>query len=230
MKSLSEIIESVKKLCRDRDDVVSVADYTDAINQAVWIYSQVSPLTAYEDITGNGVTFAWEVADDYDAEFSSITRVLYPFNSLQDYTELSPENYAIVKEGVTTKLVLTTTPASGETVRYYYTALHYVTDTASTLTTAAEHQVTYAAASIVCTQLASHYAQHRPSTIEADSIDYALKSRQYVELAERYSKMSGLDSRFSASSTPIASSSRDFDPPPPWGGYSDFVVHRKAER
>ncbi len=235
---LSALRAAIKTLVRDRDEVIGETQYNEAINQALLFYSHARPYRKSVVVTGDGSTYQWTLPSDYYADFSSIVQVRFPADET-DERELElltvQEGYEVVMTDTGTyKLrLLSDTPTSAEKLRYFYTTLHTVTESSSTLPgLPAEQTIIFAAAAQCCEQIAAHYSQRIDPMLAGDSLNLTVLVNDYKSLAERYRLASGIKAVMenATRSMPVACVVRDFDPPPTYGRNDDFMVHTRHRR
>ena len=234
-KILSEIRTDVKVLVRDRELIVGETDYDLAIRQARIYYTRAFPYKKIGSQTGDGSTYEWTLPSDYYPDFSTILEVRFPADQTSERRMsilVSKTDYDVFQTATGTyKLrLLSSTPTATETLKYVYTTIYSLTETTSTLPSdLAEQSVTFAAAALVCEQLAAYYAQSVDATISADSVNFGMKSADYKALADRYKLASGIKEIMDApaGAMGVACAFRDLDAPPTYGLREQFLTHTR---
>lgn len=168
-----------------------------AILQALKDYAQVRPAVAAQDYPGDGVTFDLALPTGWQDGLSTIQQIEYPAGRRHpSLLENDDWGFYVTPAGPKIRL-LSVTPQTGETLRITYTKPHLADAVSSTVSGLDEEAVADLAASIGLTDLAAVYANTQSPTITADSVNYADKSRTYLDLAKelkaRYRKHLGLD-------------------------------------
>ena len=168
------------------------ADRILALAMAVKEYSRHRPRVVVEDETGAG-------AFDYDLTllaswtdgFSNIKTVEYPVDDTNETPDILQDDEWTIYEKPAGKFLrfLEDSPVATESIRITYTALHTVTDVASTVFAADEEAMQCLAASHYCEMLATYFAQNQDSAIAADSVEHTSKARDYAARAKSYRKL-----------------------------------------
>jgi hypothetical protein len=199
-KTLSTLRSDVQKIIKDDDKVLQIADVQYAIERASRILSRRSPCVKTTDKTGDGTTFKWAVPSDWITDFSTLLSVLYPFDETDEVpaNEMERDEYDIIKTnaGVYYFRLNYAKPSSSEKVRFSYTTLHTVSETASacTITSAIdEDSVIFYAASLCLMTMSVRAISTGYVSLGADTVNYQNRSGAYKALAKTYSEMSGLD-------------------------------------
>ena len=193
-KPLGTFIEKVKAKVKDEPDsdtqqgrLVYPSDYINSVNEALKIYSRLFPLVKVVENTGDG-TYDYSLPSDWNDESSIIVSIEYPTGEqipsyLYDdqfmiYTDLQGDPSTEVK----VLRLLTIKPSSGETFRVSYTTTHTIT----TLPSKHIDAVNNLAASLACEMLASYYGHTSDSLINADSVKYDRKAKDFSDRAMRF--------------------------------------------
>lgn len=168
-----------------------------AIVQALKEYAQVRPAVAAQDYAGDGVTFDLTLPTGWQEGLSTIRQIEYPTGRrLPSLLENDDWGFYLTPIGKRIRL-LSVTPNTGETLRITYTKPHLIDAVSSSVSGLDEEAVADLAASIGLTDLAAAFANTQSPTLTADSVNYADKSRTYLDIAEklkaRYRKHLGLD-------------------------------------
>jgi hypothetical protein len=196
-KKLAELRDEVLGLCQNADKVAQAQDIDRAIERAVRVYSRKQPRLYFESFTGTGSAYEWALnLSYYLPQFSKVTTVEYPFEAVQVPGKLLvKEDFDVYEKtaAVWYFRLRYDTPSASEFVRVTYTALHSVTETASTVGSAdAEDSIVMLAAAMVLRILAAKAVATSNSGLGADTVDYQSRSSQYASLATEYEKQSGL--------------------------------------
>lgn len=173
-----------------------------AIQQAAKEYAQVRPAVAAQDYPGDGATFDLTLPTGWQEGLSTIQQIEYPTGQrVPSLLENDDWGFYVTPSGKKIRL-LSVTPNTGETLRITYTKPHLIDAVSSSVSALDEEAVADLAASIGLTDLAAVYANTQSATITADSVNYADKSRTYLDIAEklkaRYRKHLGLDQQSDA--------------------------------
>jgi len=203
-----------------------------AIAQAVKGYSKHRPRLLAEDEAGaDAFDYPLSLLAEWSDGFSVIRSVEYPVDDDSAAANiLDADDWSIYQKPAGDYLrFLTITPATGESWRVLYTALHTCTDTACTVKAADEEMVQCLAASFYCEILAAWFAQNQDSSIRADVVDHTSKSRDFAARAKAfrllYLKHMGIDEN---DTTPAAAAVRDMDLKYPGGG--ERLTHPRWDR
>ncbi|HNP80131.1 MAG TPA: hypothetical protein PKN47_01610 [Nitrospira sp.] len=176
-----------------------------AIQQALKEYAQVRPAVAAQDYAGDGATFDLALPTGWQDGLSTIRQIEYPAGQrIPSLLQNDDWGFYVAPAGKKIRL-LSITPSTGETTRVTYTTPHLIDAVSSTVSALDEEAVADLAASIGLTDLAAAFANTQSPTITADSVNYADKSRTYLDIAEklklRYRKHLGLDQQSDAPPT-----------------------------
>lgn len=162
-----------------------------AISRAMNTHSRHKPQMVAEDIAGadtHEYVLTGTLADWEDG-FSKINRIEYPVDDDdEDKDYLEESDWAIYKKTDDKYYLhfLSDTPATGETIRVWYTARHTCTNAACTVEAPDEEPAMSLAAAYFCRIIAAKYAQSQDSTILADNVDHASKRREFEAQAKSY--------------------------------------------
>jgi len=202
-----------------------------AVALAVKEHSRHRPRVIVEDETGDG-GFDYPVTDltHWSAGFSAIKQVEYPVDDDDETPDILQDDAWMLYEKPAGKVIrfLEDTPPATESFRVTYTALHTCTDAACTVDTYDEEPVQALAAALFCEMLATFYAQSTDSTIAADSVDHASKSREYAARARAYRKLYFDHLGVKEGSVAPASVTGDWDLKGSW--QTDKLTHPKKHR
>jgi len=210
---------------------LSEADKILAVDLAVREHSKHRPQEIVEDFDGDG-GFDYALSDfsDWEDGFSTIRQVEYPVDDDDETPDiLEAADWMIYKKPAGKYLrFLSATPGTEEDFRVTYTALHACTDEDCTVETFDELAVQALAAAYFCDMLAVYYAQSQDSTIGADSVDHASKSRDYAARAKRYRKVYQDHMGITDGKPKPACGVQDQDQNYPWGW--DRLTHPRRNR
>lgn len=202
-----------------------------AIGMAIKAHSRHKPLVVAEDESGAAVfDYAVSALANWADGFSTIKSVEYPVDDDDETPDILPDDEWTIYQKPAGKVLrfLEAKPAATESFRVTYTALHTLTDGASTIAAFDDEAVQALAAAYFCDMLATYYAQSTDSTIAADSVDHSSKSRDYAARAKSYRKLYFDHLGIEEGKTPAASVTRDQDKKGSWAG--DKLTHRQKYR
>lgn len=162
--------------------------FEDAVLAAIYSYSRFRPRVRAQDYDGDGSTYTFALPPDF-YELSKVVDIEYSQGEqIPDW--LDPVYYVIypdLDDGVLTrKLRLHITPSSGETLRLYYTTLHVVSGSASSIPDRDFEAFCQLSASHLATTLAGHYASRFKPPLEAQLVNYRTKSDEHRSLARHF--------------------------------------------
>jgi hypothetical protein len=166
----------------------------------------------------------------WQLKVSQISCIEYPVGE-RIPTYLESEDWLIYDSGSgkDTLRLLSSTPSTSETIRITF-ILPYLQDTIDELPANKKDVFVLLASSLCCSALARHYTQVSDPTIDADAVDYGVKSQEYAnrakELMDQYSKFMGADE-----DVPAASATKDWDvTPSPVFQFGDYLFHGRKTR
>ncbi|MGD9638379.1 MAG: hypothetical protein AB7U85_04905 [Alphaproteobacteria bacterium] len=195
---LDDYQKLVTALVRDQDDLLSEDDINLAIGFAITRYSSDRPKTELsEQEVNNNIT---DLPDNWIANFSRVAGVEYPAGLVPP--SFIPIARTSIYEGLSGQKIMLSGINDGSIVRLHYTSLHKVTETIDTITISDREAVANWAAALLLDQLANSFAGDTYSTIQADTIDHANKSRDYGSRAKycrsNYFNHLGIDNKRNA--------------------------------
>jgi hypothetical protein len=191
MSTQSDYIAAIDSLVKGDHPLVS-ADKILAISAAMKKYSKDKPRKVVEDESGTGAfDYAISLLADWADDFSTIREVEYPVDDDDETPDVLDEEQWMIYEKPAGKYLrfLDEKPATTETIRVTYTALHTCTVTACTVPSIDEDAVKSLCAAQFCEALAGYYSQDQDSTIDADSVDHTSKARDYASRAKQLRKI-----------------------------------------
>lgn len=201
-----ESVAQIKEILNADDGDISTPAIQQAVQRAIRILSKRSPQRLYyEPPNLTGSQQAWNVPAAWQVGFSVLFRVDYPVlgdQGASEDVELRPENYTARQSSATDPLiwqfqVFGFTPAAASRIRFHYTAMQKIGDTAAECTIQDmddENSFLWLAASFCFKILASRAARVTTGSFSGDTISYQTRSQQYLTLAKEYLAMSGLES------------------------------------
>lgn len=183
---LSDYQTLVTDLVRDDADRISAGQIDDAIAVAVERYSQDRPRRKVEDLAGvSGQMLALPAA--WEEGFSDLESLEYPVGNVPP-TPIDADRWSLYDEPAARKIMLLEGLPAGSTVRAAFSIRHTLDAAADTIPLQHREPVAKYAASLLCDQLASFYANEGDSTIAADATRNQPKSEAYRNRARDYRK------------------------------------------
>lgn len=224
--TLAEYHEKILRILHDDAEILKSQDIFTSIDEALSLYSKDRACRKVADIDGDG-GYTYALPSDWVKEFSHLESVEYPAGERVP-VYLEPEEWMIYDDGSSQKLrLMEHTPQTGQKIRVAYTTL-YTEETVDQIPVGDREAFCALAASLCLGALSRHYAQTSGTTLDADTIDYQNKSREYAtrarELKESYEKHLFR----SRENIRPASCTGDWDSQTSWGG--DFLLHPKKKR
>jgi len=178
---LQDFRAEVRRLVKDDVPRLTDAEIDSKVLAAVERYSRDRPLEKTMSITGDSTTYEWDLP-----EFFTVEKVEYPVNYRKPNYLVKGDDWIIYDNKIR---FLTITPAKGKTAKLWYTTSHYLTTADGSIPDEDFRAVCQLAASLACYALATFYAQTTDPTVEADTVDYRAKQREYSELASEYERL-----------------------------------------
>ncbi len=177
----------VADLVRDDSAVTDATDLDDAIALAVIRYSKDRPDPKVEDVVSAGGNYL-DLPASWEANFSVLKSMEFPIGDVPP-TYLESGAYGMYNHPSLGKRVMVRSSLGvDDVVRFTYSIQHVVSADTDTTSILDREAIAAWAASILCTQLASHYSGDSDSTIQADSVDHQNKSRDYSIRAASFKK------------------------------------------
>ena len=205
---LTDYQTEVTQLVRDDANRIAADDLARAITAALLRYSADRPRTKVEDVAGvTGQTMA--LPPGWQAGYSVLRTLEYPAGQIPpSYIEADRWGMYDAPTGQVTQLQ-DALPAAGVTVRANYTIAHVLDDTTDTIPMADRKAVASYAASLLCAELSSFYANQGDSTIQADSVQSQSRSDAYAkrarDLRKFYNDSIGVEDKQSAAAGTVVS-------------------------
>jgi hypothetical protein len=177
--ALANFQELIDDLARDPSGAVSDAARDRALEHAVLKYSLDRPRSIKADAEGVGSPLV-PMPAEYDPDFSAVLGVERVYSRP---VALDNEDWSLYQGTAGWHLMFGQVMDAQDTVRVAFTAPHIVSIDQDTIPAADREAVCNWAAALILQQLATEYAGDRQSTIQADSVDHATKSRDYAARA-----------------------------------------------
>lgn len=178
--ALADFQSLVSNLIRDYSGEIADADRDQALSLAVTRYSTDRPLTRIEAVQSGG-TSALPLPAGWEDSFSALRALAIPGNG---------EIAGKVEQTITGTVIRTAAAIrSGTDIHVSFTVQHVLSENDDTIPPADREAVASWAAALLLEQLASYYAGAKQSTIDADSVDWQSKSRDFAGRAARLRKL-----------------------------------------
>lgn len=182
--NLGEIVELVLEAITD--DLFRTETAKKLVEQAVEIFSRDRPLQKTVEFVGDGKTFQFQLPEDFLDGFSSVQAVEYPVDSRLPCFLPQEEFIVLNVAGKPFLRLVILTPKVGERIRVFYTTIHSLTETNSTIPSHLKTAVVNKACELACRFLAGQYLKMFSPGIVAEPIDYGKKAEDYLRLAASY--------------------------------------------
>lgn len=173
-------------LVRDDAGRLTAEQVDAAIAAAVARYSGEAPRTATEEMTG--ASGQWLEPTGWADGASRLVSIEYPVGEVPPALLADNAAHVIAQPDGTEKIGLVDALPAASTVRVRYTTPHEVSGQADTIGAERRWGIALLAASILCGQLASLYANQSDSTISADAVEHKSKSELYAGRERAYLK------------------------------------------
>lgn len=177
--ALADYQSLVDNLVRDDSGEIAVADRDQAIDLAVTRYSTDRPRTAAEAVTSAGGSIL-DLPAGWESDFSRLTAVKIPSGD-----EETPIGAEVEQVLAGLRIRLESGLAAGADAHVYFTIAHALDAGQDTIPLTDRQAVSEWAAALLLEQLASLYSGNRQPTINADSVDWQSKGRDYAARAKR---------------------------------------------
>lgn len=193
---------------RETAAVVADPEKGRAILEAVRDYARkVKPRRRVQTITGDGASFTFALATDFEEGLSSVEQIEHPVDE-QDPQYLDSDEYRLYRDPVTGMLKLRVTAmvlAAAEKAYVHYTAVHVVNDGGTdTVPVTAREPIGSKAAAILLRQLAARASQTTDATLSAESVDHLGQVDRYLAVAavldKEYARAFGITEGVAAAS------------------------------
>lgn len=172
----------VESLVRDLGEEAALTDFAQAIDLAAIRYSTDRPQTAVEDVAAAGGNMV-DLPPGWQADFSAVVNLEIPPGQVPP-AYVHQDDWTLYQVLAGYQVMLAWPLTAGDTVRFHYTIAHTLDETADTIPARDREAVANWAAALLLDQLATVYAGHRQSTIDADSVDWQNKSRDFAGRAK----------------------------------------------
>lgn len=248
-RTYSQIEQEIRDLVQDDVGHLGETQWLQAIRAATRFYSMQYPrkvevvLNSASTPPLDGSAYDFALPDDFLSDFSTIKDVFYPADEttetkLPALVEGETQDWIrIEKGGILSLRLLVGAPAASEVVRYFYTTLHTLSPSTTTIPNeAGADAVMFCGASICCYMIAAKTAKTQHPGIAADSIDYASESERWKQQGYEYAKLSGLkgvmesDVQKKSGVKTKGCAIRDYDRPPMWNQWGDYLTIPKGNR
>lgn len=181
--SLTDYQTLTDSLVRDDSGEISDADRDRAIGLAVIRYSTDRPRPIIEAVESAGGVFL-DLPAGWEVDFSRLTSVEIPDGAAPD-GETTPIE-AMTDQGLLgLRIRLARSLAVGQSAHVRFTAAHVLDVNDDTIPSQDREAVAGWAAALLFEELASLYSGHRQPTIQADSVDWQSKGRDFAARAKR---------------------------------------------
>ncbi|MBI2815459.1 MAG: hypothetical protein HYX72_00820 [Acidobacteria bacterium] len=187
MKTFADFQQGVAERIQDAAGKLSSAAIDGCIREALaGRYSVTRPLRKVAELTGNGLSYQWEIDSEnfpgWSQNFSVISEVEYPAGD-RDPAILEKDEWQVYwgANGVPQLRLTTIVPGTGKIVRVRYTAPH--AEDASDFPDADFYGAVNLAAALAAWRLHALYNQLGDAALGADAVDYRGKAAEYRALA-----------------------------------------------
>lgn len=220
--ALGDFQDLVDSKVRDESGSIATANRDAAIELAVVRYSTDRPVQSVEEVTSAGGVFL-PLPDGWEANFSRPTGL-----QLSDGEDPQPIA-GIVEKGLSGERIrLESSLAADTTVIVFFTVRHVVDDAGDSVPIVDRDAVANWAAAMVLEELANLYAGNRQPTLDADSVDWQSKSRDFAlrakALRQLYFDHLGIDPKRTVAAGTVV----NLDQTDSRG--NDRIVHRRRYR
>jgi hypothetical protein len=187
--NLPELTQRVRELIQNEraGRGLPALDVDAVVTTAVAWLSRFAPRRRTATLSGTGSAFQFAVPAGWVAGFSSFLWVEYPVNEqVRSFIDAGEWEY-FPDRATATHLHLAVTPELGtDNIRVSYTTPHTVDASTSTVPDDLEPGFEYGAACAVCRAYAARYGHTTDPGIDADSVDYRGKGREWSDLAKQF--------------------------------------------
>jgi len=190
------LANEIRGLIKDGDGYVSEDELAASLRRGIARLAEARPRRIITDFTGNGSAKVFTLPTTFEAGFSDVVKVLYPFDAnaveMPEDIELARLSVVDVGDG-TFKLRLDFAPAVSKKVRIVFTARHSMDDQGSTIKSVSDEDAVIHWAAAECLRImAAKAIGVGDSLLGADTVSYQSRSSQYKSLADFYEEQSGL--------------------------------------
>ncbi len=190
---LPEIRSAVKAAIQDDGQFITGDELEEFINSGLRQVNNDRPLRKPVDITGDG-TQDYALPSDFEKTFSDVFSVETPTDETPPRLRPRDDDWFIYEDpskapGSQLRLRFReSTPTASETIRVTLTTTHTVTETTSTLDQTSFLAVVYKTLQIASNALSMKFSQGIDPTIDADVVDRAGVSSNFLFSAERFQR------------------------------------------
>lgn len=184
--ALADYVTLATDLVRDDSGRLTAEEIERAVKAAVLRLSDKLPrqvVTEQTDVSGKRLAFA---GTSWQRGVSALKGVEYPVGDTPPTFIDAADVQVLEKTDGTQEIGVADALPAASTVRFHYSAPHLVTAQQDTVPEAQRLGVSLLAASLLCGQLASLYANQTDSTIAADAVDHKTKSELWAAREKRY--------------------------------------------
>lgn len=188
---LDTIREKVKARTQDDAEFISLEEIERIIQSSLDEISLDVPLEVVKDISGDG-TQDYQLPSEFEDQYSDIVTVEFPADQNPPVFREKDDDWFFYKNptkpaGQQLRLRFkASTPSTSDIIRVVITTPYTLTAALTTLTRRSSLALEYKTLNEIMRALAAHFSQTSNPTIDADAVDYAGRSQNYLFLAERY--------------------------------------------
>lgn len=224
--ALADFQDIIDGLVQDTALILEENARDQAIEFARIRYSQDRPYLIYREVTADG-TQILPLPVDWEANLSHLVMLEYPIDNVPP-TLWPLDDFCLHQTVGGQKIHLTSAIPTGEAVYLGFTTSHSLDISIDTIPEQDREAVSKWAAAILCDQLSNHFAGFSEPTLQADTVDFNSKSRDYSSQARAYRKayfdQLGIDPKRSVAAGVVV----DLDLNDSRG--RDRVIHRRGLR
>ncbi|KKK45588.1 hypothetical protein LCGC14_3165240 [marine sediment metagenome] len=198
--TVENLRDEVKSLVKDVGNFISDKEVDLQGVIALRMLNLDRPRVVAKDITGDGTSSYDIETEGFVRQYSNMEKVEYPANQTPPVFRRRDDIWFIYEDpsktlGEQLRLrFFTLQPTAAEVIRVNFTIPFVIADLADT----GFNALVFKNASLVLAALGSRFAQTTDSSIDADAVDYAGRSNNFIFLSEKYEKdykrMAGLSS------------------------------------
>lgn len=198
---LKTIRKKVRARTQDDAKFISLNEIEQIIQSSLDEVSLDVPLELVKDIAGDG-TQDYQLPTEFEDQYSDIVFVEHPADENPPVFREKDDDWFFYKnptkpEGEQLRLRFkASSPSATEVIRVTFTTPYNLTSSLTNLTRRSSLALEYKTLNQIFRALAAHFSQSSNPTIDADAVDYAGRSQNYLFLAERslntYKKIAGL--------------------------------------
>lgn len=186
MATITTIRDLTKIAVPDTASRLTDDDRDSRIGTAVKRYSKDAPLLRDADLTGDGSAQRFTVPADWTARFSELVMLEHPVDEdPPNMKDLQDNVFILQKANVEQIIFEDLVLASAEKARIFYTTVHTLDGSSSTIRPSDEEALADLASAMIAEDLAGFYAEQTDSTIGADVIDAQGRYNSFIDLARQ---------------------------------------------